>query len=123
MKKMIATKEYAKGNPLVWKRVRDDSFFPIDIISCMSLYKNIVIIQDSITKDVVLIASLTPFFELKKLPEDFQAMEKLSTELIGVSRHASPVTNNKAHQDGGGLGHMFAVGWHVGFSREFSFQR
>jgi hypothetical protein len=89
----------------------------------MSLYKNTVIIQDSITKDVVLVASFTPFSELKKLPEDFQAMEKLSTELIGVSRHASPVTNNKAHQDGGGLGHMFAMGWRIGFSGEFSFQR
>jgi hypothetical protein len=44
MKKMIATKEYAKGNPLVWKRARKDSFFPIDITSCMFLYKNTVII-------------------------------------------------------------------------------
>jgi peroxiredoxin len=63
----------------------------------MSLYKNTVIIQDSITKDVVLVAFFTPFSELKKLLEDFQAMEKLSTEVIGVSKHASPVTNNKAH--------------------------
>lgn len=49
-------------------------------------------------------------------------MEKLSIKLIGVSRHASLVTN-KAHQDGGGLGHMFAMEWHVGFRGEFSFQR
>ena len=58
---MIATKEYAKENSLVWKKVRDDSFFPIDIASCMFFYKNTVIIQDSITKDVVLVASFTSF--------------------------------------------------------------
>jgi hypothetical protein len=40
MKKIVTVKEYAKVNPLVWKRLRDNSLFPIHIMGYMLFYKN-----------------------------------------------------------------------------------
>jgi hypothetical protein len=45
--------------------MRDDSLLHVDIMGCMSLYKKIKAIQDSIIKNVVLVAFLIPFSELK----------------------------------------------------------
>jgi hypothetical protein len=122
MKKMVVTNKYTKKNPLVWKRMRNDSLLLVNIIDCISLYKNIMIIQDSITKDVILLAPLISFPELEKLLEDFKTMKKLSTKLIKVLKHASPVINNKAHQNRGGLSCIFVLGWRAEFNKEFYYK-
>jgi hypothetical protein len=68
IKYMAIVKEY----PLVWKRVRDDSLLLVDIMSCISLYKNTIATYDNITTDIILVASFAPILELKKLLEDLK---------------------------------------------------
>jgi hypothetical protein len=54
-------------------------------------------------------SSFFPFLGLKNSPQDFKALEILSTKTIKVSLHASSIMNNKTHQNEGGLDCMFSL--------------
>jgi hypothetical protein len=115
--KMIqVAKSVVDGKPFVMLKSRVE--VPLnDIVKGTCLNRNIVIVVDKTTKDIVLITKFTPFnvmeVELKTQVERFT--RTLIQDLIpsGYS-----ITGNAAHR--GGTGKMYAMGWRPGFDTGFS---
>jgi hypothetical protein len=99
-------------NPYVFSRHRCITL-PEQINDCLVLTHNTVVVQDKMTKEVVLVASFTPFIDMKI--EEYTSVQTLTKEFI----KASKIKNNGAHR--GGSGTMLGLGWWAGYDKNYLF--
>ena len=83
---------------------------PLHINDFIALIHNTMVVQDKISKEVVLVAFFTCFINIKI--EAYSSLEILTKELKKESIHANRIKNNGIHK--GRIGIMLRLNWGLG---------